>query len=539
MPEERVPALIVGAGGAGLSLSLLLQQQGIRSLVVERRSDVSWYPRARNLNFRTLEVFRGLGLASQIRAASAPVSRVFQRERLASPDEKELLDPASLLDATTVSPEPALRYCPQSRTEPILLAAARARGVDIRYNTELDAFSQDDQGVTATVNDRATGRSSVIQADYLVGADGAHSRVRRSLGIQTQGQGVLDEHYLFVYFRADWDQFVRGYESDVFLVENSDVRGMFFVGEKNLGMFILTYYPSQGQSSEAYTRERCQQLIEYAIGRPDIGVDVVEIAQWQPAQLVADRFQRGRVFLVGDAAHTMPPKEGLGLNTAVQSAQNLAWKLAAVMHGQAGTSLLSTYTVERRPVGWFAAQHSLTGPGAALLEQIPEQQKRSEFFPIVGYRYCSTAIVAEGDSAVTSPGEITLLDREELTGQPGTRVPHVWLEHESQRISTLDLLDGGFVLLTGNRGTMWIDAVSQVAAATGVKLAAYRVGANADLIDINRNWAARMGIAPDGAILIRPDGFVAWRTCHTETLAPPTTTLKQVLLQILSRCSYP
>jgi len=233
--HEHVPVLIVGAGGAGLSLSLLLQQQGVSSMLIERRSDVSWHPRARNLNFRTLEVFRGLGLTSEIHAASEPVSRLFGRERLASTDQKELLDPASLLDATPFSPEPLLRYCPQSRTEPVLLDAARARGVDVRYNTELGPFTQDEQCVTATVIDRATGQSYVVDADYLVGADGAHSRVRETLAIPTHGQGILDEHYVFIYARAAWNQLVRGYESDAFLIDNPDVRGIFIIAERTWG----------------------------------------------------------------------------------------------------------------------------------------------------------------------------------------------------------------------------------------------------------------------------------------------------------------
>jgi putative polyketide hydroxylase len=289
--EEHVPVLIVGAGGAGLSLSLLLQQQGIHSMLVERRSDVSWYPRARNLNFRTLEVFRGLGLTAEIQATGRPVSRVIARRRISSTNQKEMLDPSSLLDATALSPEPVFRYLPQSRSEPMLLAAGRARGVDVRYNTELLTFTQQDGGVGATLEDRATGCSYGVDADYLVGADGAHSRVRETLGIPTRGQGTLDEHYVFIYARAAWDQLVRGYESDAFLIDNPDVRGVFFMAEGDLGMFIMTYYPSRGESAEGFTLERGKQLMESVIGRPDIDVEIVEISPWQPAQAVAERFQ--------------------------------------------------------------------------------------------------------------------------------------------------------------------------------------------------------------------------------------------------------
>jgi putative polyketide hydroxylase len=526
MDSEQVQVMIVGAGGGGLSLALLLLQQGIRPLVVERRQDISWYPRARNLNFRTMEVFRGLGLSDDIHAAGGHVSRIFAREHLSSRRERELMDPASLLDTVELSPEPFMWYCPQSRLEPILLAAARTRGADIRYSAELIGLTQDEHGVTATVQDRSTRQSYVVQAQFLVGADGAHSRVRETLHIPTLGTGALDEHVVFIYFRAAWDELVQGHENDAFLIENPDVRGMFLIADKNLGMFALM----QRKPEEELTRQRAQELLKKAIGQSGIAVNVVEAAPWQPEQRVAEHFQDGHVFLVGDAAHTMPPKEGLGVNTAIQSAQNLGWKLAAVLRGRAAPALLSTYETERYPVAWFATKYSMTGAGAAILENTTMKEKASEFFPIVGYRYRSEAVLSK-DGASQPPLEITLLDREELTGIPGTRVPHVWLERQSQRISTLDLLDGRFVLLTGRNGTRWRDEAERVAPALGVELAVYRIGPGGDLRDPGGNWTQRVGVPLDGAVLLRPDGFVAWRS-H---VASAPQQLEHVLSRILCR----
>src|SRR5262249_33480414 len=194
--ERRVPVLIVGAGGAGLSLSLLLHQQGIASVLVERRADEAWYPRARNLNFRTLEVFRGLGLEAQVIAAGAHYSRTFRKTTVASHAEEEIRSIEQFLHIAdhleVVTPEPAFWYCPQSRLEPLLLGEAKRRGCDVRYNTELTSFAQDSTGVSATITDRATGTASVIQAGYLLAADGAHSRVRQALGVKGEGLGVLD-----------------------------------------------------------------------------------------------------------------------------------------------------------------------------------------------------------------------------------------------------------------------------------------------------------------------------------------------------------
>jgi len=543
MTQEHIPVLIVGAGGAGLSLSLLLRQQGILSMLVERRSDVSWYPRARNLNFRTLEIFRGLGLEAEVRAAGTRVSRVFRKQSLASSEQEELLDPSMLFEhLEAISPDQFIWYCPQSRLEPLLLAEARRRGGDVRYNTELVSFMQDDTGVTATLQDRATGRSQVMHSDYLIAADGAHSKIRETLGVPTKGLGELDEHYIFVYFRADWSQLIRGYESDGILIENTNVRSMFLITDKDRGMFLIMYSPSQGESAQNFTAERCKNMILSAMGKADMAIEIVDMAHWQPAERVAERFQQGHVFLVGDAAHTMPPKMGLGVNTAIQSAQNLAWKLAAVLKGNASPQLLATYETERHPVAWLAAEQSLTGPAATFLTKgtdsalLPEEKRVSLFSLIVGYRYRSQAIVSE-DTAPSTPGEVELLERPELTGQHGTRVPHLWVERQGQRISTLDLLEGRFVLLTGAGGTAWGEAATAVAARLGISLSTYRIGANADLLDLENGWPAKMGVSGDGAMLIRPDGFVAWRS---STRPPsPEPRLVQVLSRILCRSIPP
>lgn len=550
MAQERIPVLIVGAGGAGLSLSLMLHQQGIASVLVERRSDVSWVPRARNLNFRTLEVFRGLGLAEEVHTAGDHVTRSFLKETLASPEQKEVsaLNVDALIppNQQELSPEPFALYCPQSRLEPVLLAANRQRGCDVRYGTRLVSFTQDDAGVTATLEEIATNKSYVVHADYLAGCDGAHTRpdrfnlsaadlhhphIRELLGIQSQGYGVLPEYFIYIYFRAPWQPLIAGHEADAFMIKNAEVEGFFLNGKDEFGAFLINYHPDQGESSEAFTKARCQYLVEQAIGQPGMKVEILDVTHWQPAEDVAEQFQKGRVFLVGDAAHTMPAYKGLGLNTAVQSAQNLAWKLATVIGGKAGPELLATYQVERHPVGRFAAHQSLTGPGAAVLLEDAKSGLRPEedfplFYPMIGYRYRSLAIIT--DDAASTEQEIALLDREELTGQPGSRVPHLWLERQGKRISTLDLLDGRFVLLTGIAG--WSEGAVAAAEKLGIKLATYCIGADGDMHDLQNGWQARMGVPDEGAVLIRPDGFVAWRTNALAT--SPEKKLVQVLSSI-------
>src|SRR5215469_8592690 len=540
MAQEQVSVLIVGAGGAGLSLSLLLRQQGIQSLLLERRTDVSWYPRARTLNFRTMEVFRGLGLDEQVRAAGAPISRMFRKHNLAASEQEELLNPTTLVEhLEEISPYPLGQYCPQSRLEPLLRAEAEQQGVDVRYGTELVSFTQDEAGVAALIRDRATGSTSRVKAEYLIAADGAHSRIREALGISTWGLGELPESQIFVYFRANWGELIQGYEADAILTINESGRGMFLISDQDRGMFTITYNPTCGESAQDYPFERCKELIRAALGKPEIDVESVDMADWRPVQRVAEHFQEGRVFLVGDAAHTMPPYLGLGVNTAIQSAQNLAWKLAAVLKGQATSQLLTTYQIERHPVGTLVAEQSMTGPAAVVFEkemrgnaQLHLKEPLPILYPIVGYRYRSAAILSE-DTANASPNEFELLEPLELNGLPGSRVPHLWVERQGQRISTLDLFNGRFVLLTSTGGTAWNEAAAAVATRLGVELAAYRIGLGADLLAQDAAWEAHLGVSSEGAVLIRPDSFVAWRS---STLPDnPAEALGQAVAHILGR----
>jgi hypothetical protein len=393
------------------------------------------------------------------------------------------------------------------------------------YGTELIDIVEDGNEVQATLLDKKTGQSRIVHAQYLVGADGAHSTVRDRTAIPAWGKGVLDEHYTFIYARADWGEFVRGFESDAFLIENSSARGMFLIAEDNLGMFVVTQAPD----SKKLSNDAAEALLRDAIGKSDLPIEIVEVAPWQPEQRVAQQFQRGRVFLVGDAAHTMPPKEGLGVNSAIQGAQNLGWKLASVLQGKAGPELLHTYEAERRPVALFAANHSMTGPAAALLEKTAMKEKASEFFPIIGYRYRSQAVISQ-DDATSPPDEIALLNREELIGAPGTRVPHVWFERASGRISTLDLFDGPFVLLTGSNDAGWSDAVQACKGRLGINLTHYRIGSDGDLQDPGGDWPAAFGVQEGGAVLLRPDGFVAWRGSEA---TDRTKLLNQLLAGVL------
>lgn len=528
----RVPVLIVGAGAAGLATSALLAKHDTRSLTVERRREVFRYPKARNLSFRTLEILRGLGLADEVHAVAERISAMTVKPTLNSATAEPVSVFHTLFSAFDEhSPEPGAQYCPQSRLEPMLLAYTRDRGNEVRYGTQLCSFEQDESGVTAVLRDLGSGRVDTVCADYLVGADGVHSPVRRALGVSTSGYGALPVYLVFVYFRGPWRRLVPDIaDGDVVQVKNAEVDALFVAAEGDLGMFIT----QQGGTAAQFGPQRCRELILAAMGER-MDVQIVDVTPWQPQERVAEEFQSGRVFLVGDSAHTMPPFKAGGANVAIQSAHNLSWKLAAVLAGTAGPGLLASYHAERHPVGRFSARQSLTGPPAAFLRTeengapFPQVDEAPMFAVLIGHRYRSTAVV-DDDPGPAGSDAVLLVDG--LHGQPGTRVPHAWVCHGGQRVSTLDLLGPGFTLLIGDAGSAWVSAASALAA-DNVPIGVHRIGRRAEVIDVDDRWAALTGLAPDAALLVRPDNFVGWRA---EALpAQPTVELRRALSAILAR----
>ena len=537
MNVKHVPVLIVGAGAGGLATSALLAEHGVRSLLVEKRREIFIYPKARNLSFRSLEILRGLGLDAEVHAVADRVSDMVVKPALNSAEEELAIDIGAVFaDLDQLSPEPAAQYCPQSSLEPMLLAETRRRGNEARYGTELCSFEQDDSGVTAALRDLQSGESETVRADYLIAADGVHSTIRESLGITTSGYGALPIFVVFIYFRAPWRRFVPHLrDGDAVQIKNPDVDGIFLVAKDDLGMFITTYFPGKGETAAQFTSQHSCDLLTKAIGE-QIDIEIIEVAAWQPYEQVADQFQCGRVFLVGDCGHTMPPFKAGGANTAIQSAHNLAWKLAAVLQGTAGAALLATYHAERHPVGRFAARQSLTGPTVGLLRledegpRLPPDEEESMFSLLVGYQYRSAAVVSD-QPAPADPDAVSLVD--ELHGQPGTRVPHAWVQHGGRRVSTLDLLGPGFTLLIRDDGVAWIGTAAAVSAALGVAITVHRIGSAGDAVDPDGAWAQVTGLGPGGALLVRPDDFVGWRTDRLP--AEPERELCRALSVILAR----
>jgi putative polyketide hydroxylase len=330
-----------------------------------------------------------------------------------------------------------------------------------------------------------------------------------------------------ILMRTDLTPWVADRPAALYFIEQPGLKATFMtINGANRWGFLINNLPLDGDLPE-YTSERCAAVVRQAAGVDDLDVEILGAVPWVAAALVAERYREGRVFLAGDAAHHMPPTGGFGMNTGVQDVHNLAWKLAAVLRGYAGPGLLASYEVERLPYGRAITEQSLVnarslGRGDAVETAPPAAGglARPEFLNelgmIFGASYESSAVIPDGTEPVKVGNPVTDYVP---TARPGGRAPHAWLERDGARLSTLDLFGDGFVLLAGPDGAAWKDAALAAAGELAVALSGLTVGAGGDLADPAGAWLDLYGLAPSGAVLVRPDGYVAWRT-PTATAAP-------------------
>jgi len=438
--------------------------------------------------------------------------------------------------------------------EPILANEALRAGSEMRFNNELLDFTQDGEGVTARILDRGTGREFTVRAQYMIGADGARSRVMELLGIPLEGEMGLG-CAVNVWLRADLRRYCESRPGVLYWMvqPGNDYwvgSGTFIcVRPWNEWVMLFMYDPAQGEPDlgEAAVIERARRVI----GDADIPVEILATSKWQINHVVAQRYAEGRVFCCGDAVHRHPPANGLGTNTSVQDAYNLAWKLALVLKGQAGPGLLNSYSAERQPVGRQVVDRAMESvrnmlpisnalgfkPGqseaegwnslhelsadsplgrerrAALEKAIQLQHYQFSCHGVeLGQRYRSGAVLADGseEPAYTRDRELYY----HPTTWPGAHLPHAWLHDTAGgKLSTLDLCgQGRLTLLTGHGGDAWCRAAETLARELGIDLAVRRIGLGLDYEDSYGDWARLREIDEEGCLLVRPDQHVAWRS---------------------------
>lgn len=469
-----------------------------------------------------MELMRTAGAEPLIREAASVLAGnhgILQAASLVDAEAEWLfreIDPGGKL--SRISPS-GWCLCSQNDLEPVLLEYARELGGDIRFSTELLGFEQSDDGVVAQLLDRESGERRTVTADYLIAADGPRSPVREALGIGQTGRGELF-HNVSVTFRAKRLAEAVGDRLFIacYLTDPAADGVLLPVDNAENWVFHAPWHPEQDETLEDFTDERCAAHIRAAVGLPELEIEITGKAPWHAAERVADRYGAGRVLLAGDSAHEMSPTGAFGSNTGIQDAHNLAWKLAAVLGGWAGPALLDTYEQERRPVavatGERASARSAEHRHPGYAPPPTGGPQKNVMAVALGYRYPDGAVVG------ADPGLPVVPESFRPTGEPGTRAPHIWVtDAGGVRRSTLDLYERAPVLLvgTGDAAADWHAAARSAADRLGVPLAVYRVGFGADahlVPEPEADWAALHGVTEGGAVLVRPDGFVAWRAAE-------------------------
>lgn len=527
---EQVPVLIVGGSLVGLATAIFLAQHGVRALVVERHAGTAIHPRAGHFHLRTLELLRSAGLEDEVRRVSAeryfPNGGINAVHTVAGGEVDSYI---SDLNQGVEAFSPSRRlFIAQDAIEPLLRRRAQELGVTLRYGTEAVDPGEEAGGMRAVLRDRETGAERPVWAQYLVAADGSRSPIRQRLGIAMRGYGLLSRSAT-IYFRADCGALLAGSNLGVIYVFNDTLRGFFRFERDGSGGFLAVNTlgdptrPGALDVTAGLTRERCADLVRAAIGVPGLAVEIDDVAHWEATSDVAERYRAGRTFLVGDAAHALPPNGGYGGNTGIQDAHNLAWKLALAVKGRAGDALLASYDAERQPVGQLTIEQAYTRYARRLTPELGLEGAPAlvdDLSMEIGYRYPSGAVVPDGDPDGALDG-VLVGHPAESGGRPGTRAPHLWLPGDG--VSTLDLFGPEFVLLAGPQDAGWEQAAEEAAGAVEVSVRPHVVRA--------AEFPDAYGITASGAVLVRPDGFVGWRS--REALPDAAGALTRALRSIL------
>ncbi|ENB9405473.1 FAD-dependent oxidoreductase [Bacillus paranthracis] len=517
MESNDVPVLIVGGGLSGLASALFLAKHNIEYLLIERHPSTAIHPKAGGITFRTMELFRELGLEQRIRSAGKALENCRGRiavHTIAEANQEELAqmranqyenDEKLLQKIEEISPSKQTA-CYQITLEEMMLQEARTLGGELSFYHELVSYEQNEHGVIATIRNRETEKESVIHCDYVIAADGAKSKLREQLGISAEGRGTIGGYYMNIYFEADLSEFIQGDAFGFTMVLHPEVLGALIpVDNEKRWIYHVSYDPLKGERPEDFTMERCKQIIQTAIGSTNVESEIVSVLPWEATESTATKFQDNRVFLVGDTAHIMPPTGGFGSNTGIQDAHNLAWKLAAVIKGKAKPKLLETYHEERYPVAKLTTEYASSLLFRAANREEGSLNNMDGLAVTVGYQYYSEAII---DDSVTPHR----MDSVKLNGRPGTRAPHFFGTYDGKEISILDLLGNDFVLLTIAENRTWAECVQNVSSTLGINIKFYSVGLRGDFIAQEDIFSKLYGIENGGAVLIRPDGFIGWRS---------------------------
>ncbi|KAK4503485.1 hypothetical protein PRZ48_004400 [Zasmidium cellare] len=538
---EQVPVLIVGGSLVGLTLAALLAKYGIKCMVIEKHSSTAIHPRATLMMPRTMQVFKELGLYEIMKEESLKYydkkTCIITIESLAGKLlHKWLEDVNEGIERVSATRRVFLT---QQALEPLLRAKAKELGAQLRFSTEMVSLTQDSDSVTATLKNRDTNITSTIRSSYLIAADGFRSTTRSLLGIPTQGPGLLSRA-LTIYFEIlDKDRLAtlaNAHYSGVVYVSNPAVRCFFrFDRDKKESFLVINSAGKQGSEASRFpadtaSMESAEGYLRAAIGDEEVKFKIHQLTTWEAIADVPVRLREGRCLLAGDAAHRMPPSGGFGGNTGVQDAHNLAWKLAYVLKGQAGPSLPETYEEERYPIAKHTVENALahyvhrTEPSLShLVDEYDVKESPVEHLEMA-YRYHSKALFTNGPLNASNITE----DPATSVAAPGSVAHHVLVDTADGRknVAISEFFGDGFVLFVGSNGGPWINAARKLEGTfRTVQL----------VFDDDKVFARRYSVLQDGAVLVRPDGFVAWscRSIVREKVQDAQKLLEEVRKRVL------
>lgn len=589
MADESVPVVIVGGGPVGLCASICLSRWGVKHILIEKHPSTTLHPKARGLGQRSMEYMRPWGLQEKLGKGALPLSWGRMQtwmESLAGKEVRRVGGGKSDLNKDTrqieqerqqprdrkqprrkrLSPETGFSSA-QDVFEPVWLEYAETfpEYADIRFGVTLEDIQQapdGGDGAVCTIRKIKPGtapsggglkvdwgghntyeymdKTTTIKAQYVLGCDGWHSTVRKVLNVNVTGEDNISKH-INVFFHADLSKYCDHRGSALFWV--TDARGVLQpLDGKDRWCCQIAYSERKGQKKEDFDEPACRAWIHKAIGDPEFkgDIEIRSINAWEVHGTIADNFKVGRVFLIGDCAHQIPPTGGFGLNGGVADTFNVCWKIAAVLKGWAGPGLLDTYNYERqlatKMLRDWAVQNTRNA-GAALLNKNVDDDANAKL-----RKWTPAALdlgqVYEGSPGIFPDGSpfVELGSAYKPSGRPGGRMPHMTMKKPGQEVdlSTLDLVDGQFTLLTPPAGSAWASAATSVSKELSVPLEAYRLGT--DLLEDEAGEFQKLcGVEENGAILVRPDGHIAWRCPENTRPGQEGMELKKVMESVLLR----
>ena len=498
--------IIIGGGPVGLSAAICLAQQGIGSVLIEKHSTTTDHPKARGVNGRSMELFRSWGLEDEIKKHQLP-REAFGFTWLEDFQGKEITRVQATVDYSPYSPTENAIIAQDDVEQELYKKAQATPLIDLRFGVEMTHVAQDEKQVKVEILDKKTNQKETLYSDFLIAADGANSSLRELFNVEMEGVDNLGE-FCNIYCEMNLDKYVKHRPSAGFMFTRPDLRGTFVLSKKDQRKWLvgLRIGSNPNLTKDSFSDDFCVEYVKNVINDPEVEVRLINKGFWTMAALTAKQFRVGRVFFVGDAAHRLPPTGGFGMNTGIQDAHNLAWKLAMVINGQAKEPLLDTYYTEREQIAktnidWSShnakrfvkiftalAENDLITFEKALKDQT---HHINNILLDLGFVYGS---------------EYQQEKDYKPSAKIGARAPHCWLHKGNKKTSTLDLYDKSFVLVCHPEASHWQGEFQKFPCKI------VTIGGQGDYLDENDDFLESYGISKQGAVLVRPDGHVTWRT---------------------------